>query len=89
MAPERAVAAWFGPKGSASVVYALLVLHSGIPAGDQIFHLVTVVVALSILLHSSTDVPIAHWPTGRRARGALGVIRRPLTRGFILACQSL
>lgn len=56
---ERLTAAWFGPEGFASVIYALLVLHSGIPTGPQVFDLVTVTITLSVLLHSSTDVPIA------------------------------
>lgn len=56
---EWAAAAWFGPKGFASVVYGLLVLESGVALSDEMFHLVAVVVAGSILLHSSTDVVVA------------------------------
>ncbi|MGX7826616.1 cation:proton antiporter [Actinokineospora sp. 24-640] len=56
---ERAVVAWFGPKGFASVVYGLLVLQSGIAAAEDVFDLVAITIALSIVLHSSTDVPIA------------------------------
>lgn len=58
-AREQAAAMWFGPKGFASVVYVLVVLKEGIPAGDLVFHLVGVTVVLSILLHSSTDVVVA------------------------------
>ncbi|MFR9752369.1 cation:proton antiporter [Nocardia sp. 004] len=58
-APERAAAAWFGPKGFASVVYGLLALQSGIPNSEVVFDLVAVTIALSIVLHSSTDVPVA------------------------------
>ena len=72
---ERAAAAWFGPKGFASVVYGLLALQSGIPDAELVFDLVTVTIALSIVLHSSTDVPVAkalsfeppdNLPTGRQ-----------------------
>ncbi|TCO58311.1 cation:proton antiporter [Actinocrispum wychmicini] len=56
---ERAAAAWFGPKGFASVVYGLLVLQSATPAGEHVFDLVAITIALSIVLHSSTDVPVA------------------------------
>ncbi|WP_345770354.1 cation:proton antiporter [Blastococcus saxobsidens] len=59
-AAERAVAAWFGPKGFASVVYGLLILDAGVPGADAMFHLVALVIFASILAHSSTDVPIAH-----------------------------
>ncbi len=57
---QRAVAAWFGPKGFASVVYGLLILEAGVPRADEMFHLVALVIFASILAHSSTDVPIAH-----------------------------
>ncbi|MCZ0997421.1 cation:proton antiporter [Streptomyces mirabilis] len=56
---EKLVAAWFGPKGFASVVYGLLVLQSGIPQAEEAFTLVAVCIAFSIVAHSSTDVPIA------------------------------
>ena len=56
---EQAAVMWFGPKGFASVVYGLLVLESGIAAGDHIFHLVGATIALSILAHSSTDIIVA------------------------------
>lgn len=51
--------AWFGPKGFASVVYGLLVLESGVVLADEMFHLIAIAVAASILLHSSTDVVVA------------------------------
>ncbi len=56
---EKLVAAWFGPKGFASVVYGLLVLQAGIPGGEEAFTLIAVCIAFSIVAHSSTDVPIA------------------------------
>ncbi|MFI5808537.1 cation:proton antiporter [Streptomyces sp. NPDC051561] len=56
---EKLVAAWFGPKGFASVVYGLLVLQAGIPQGEEAFTLIAVCIAFSIVAHSSTDVPLA------------------------------
>jgi NhaP-type Na+/H+ or K+/H+ antiporter len=58
---EWVAAAWFGPKGFASVVYGLLILESGIGRRDELFHLIAVVIALSIIAHASTDVPVARW----------------------------
>jgi NhaP-type Na+/H+ or K+/H+ antiporter len=58
-AAQRFTAAWFGPKGFASVVYGLLALQSNIAEGELLFDLVAVTIALSIVLHSSTDVPVA------------------------------
>ena len=64
---ERAAASWFGPKGFASVVFGLLILK-GVekgspfwPRADQLFHLVALCIAGSILAHSSTDVLVARW----------------------------
>lgn len=56
---ELFAAAWFGPKGFASVVYGLLVLHSGIPRARDAYELIAVCIGLSIVAHSSTDVPVA------------------------------
>ena len=66
---EWAAAAWFGPKGFASVVYGLLVLDARIPLADESFHLVAIVVVASILAHSSTDVLVA-----RRFRSDAGLL---------------
>jgi NhaP-type Na+/H+ or K+/H+ antiporter len=58
---EKLTAGWFGPKGFASAIYGLLVFHHNIPNAEAIFHAVAVVVVLSIVAHSSTDVPLARW----------------------------
>jgi sodium/hydrogen antiporter len=56
---ERYAAAWFGPKGFASVVYGLLVVQSGIGAAETVFEVVALAIALSIVAHSMSDVPVA------------------------------
>jgi NhaP-type Na+/H+ and K+/H+ antiporter len=58
---EWVAAARFGPKGFASVFLTLLALRSGVPLADQIFHLAAIVIAASIVLHSSTDILVAKW----------------------------
>jgi NhaP-type Na+/H+ or K+/H+ antiporter len=58
---EWIAAAWFGPRGFASMIYALLVLKTGAPEAEYLFHLVALVVAFSIVAHSSTDILVAHW----------------------------
>lgn len=60
-AREQITAAWFGPKGFASVVYGLMVLESGVPIAEEVFTLVAATIVVSILAHSSTDVPVAKW----------------------------
>jgi NhaP-type Na+/H+ or K+/H+ antiporter len=58
---EFVAAAWFGPKGFASVVYGLLMISTGIPRAPYLFHLVVLVVVGSIIASSSTDVIVARW----------------------------
>jgi NhaP-type Na+/H+ or K+/H+ antiporter len=53
---------WFGPRGIASILFALLVLeHAGLAVGDEILAVVIVTVALSILAHGVTAYPGALW----------------------------
>ncbi|MEZ4869294.1 MAG: cation:proton antiporter [Caldilineaceae bacterium] len=59
--PERAVAAWFGPKGFSSIFYVLLVVRNDVPNSNHILHVVAIVIILSILAHSSSDVGVARW----------------------------
>ncbi len=56
---ERLTAAWFGPKGFASVVYALLLFHSTLPQRQEVVTLVAAAVLVSVVAHASTDVPVA------------------------------
>lgn len=52
--------AWFEPKGFAAVVYGLLVLKPSVVLADEMFHLISIAVAVLILSHSSTtDVVVA------------------------------
>ena len=62
LTPRETIAAgWFGPKGFASVFFGFLILGAGIPNGNHVFHLVAIVIAASIVAHSSTDVLVARW----------------------------
>lgn len=58
-AAEFWAAAWFGPKGFASVTYGLLLLSEGVPHADLEFGIVAAVIAASIVLHSTTDHLVA------------------------------
>ncbi|GEJ59098.1 cation:proton antiporter domain-containing protein [Anaeromyxobacter diazotrophicus] len=72
---EWVAAAWFGPKGFSSVVYGLLILASGLPRARALAHLVALVVAGSILAHSSTDVLVARWFRRDQRRSSGGATR--------------
>lgn len=55
--PTLAFLGWFGPRGLATVVFALLVLERGVPEGQTLLTTVVVTVALSVILHGLTSVP--------------------------------
>jgi NhaP-type Na+/H+ or K+/H+ antiporter len=73
----RAFMSWFGPKGVATMTFALLVLATpGIAERERIFDIAALAVLVSIILHGVTDVAGADW-IARRAereedRGDLG-----------------
>jgi NhaP-type Na+/H+ or K+/H+ antiporter len=73
----RAFMAWFGPKGVATMTFALLVLaESGIMERERIFNIAALAVLVSIVAHGLTDRPGSEW-VARRAeererRGNLG-----------------
>jgi NhaP-type Na+/H+ and K+/H+ antiporter len=62
---SKAFMAWFGPKGVASMTFALLVLAEGIPAGGRIFNLVALTVFCSVIVHGLTDTPGVNWIAAR------------------------
>lgn len=57
---ELLAAAWFGPKGFASVVYGLLAVQAGIPQSQAVFTVVALTITVSMVAHSMSDVPVAH-----------------------------
>ena len=59
-APTVAFLGWFGPRGLASILFALFVLEEAeVPATDLILTVTIVTVALSILAHGITAAPAA------------------------------
>ncbi|MET0761172.1 MAG: sodium:proton antiporter [Thermoleophilaceae bacterium] len=73
---EKAFMAWFGPKGVATMTFALFVLGSTVPGGERIAVIAALTVFLSIIAHGLTDQPGAEW-IARRDEGA----REPATAG--------
>lgn len=59
--PERLFIAWFGPKGVASMLFALLALKSEIGNGELIFDVAAITVIVSIVVHGLTDTVGARW----------------------------
>jgi sodium/hydrogen antiporter len=53
--------AWFGPKGVASMLFALFVLNSQAPDRSTVFDVAAFVILASILAHGLTDTVGARW----------------------------
>ncbi len=64
----RAFMSWFGPKGVATMTFALLVLGDGIAAARTIFSLCALTVLCSIIAHGVTDHAGAQWLAARSER---------------------
>jgi NhaP-type Na+/H+ or K+/H+ antiporter len=63
----RGFMAWFGPKGVATMTFSLLVLASGVAAGERIFNLAALAVLCSIVAHGLSDTPGSEWMARRAA----------------------
>ncbi len=64
----KAFMAWFGPKGVATMTFALFVLGSGAPDAARIVAIAALVVFVSIIVHGLTDHPGAEWIARRAER---------------------
>ena len=58
---ERLFMAWFGPKGVASMLFALFVFKSDAGSRDLIFDVAAIVIIASIIAHGLTDTLGARW----------------------------
>jgi NhaP-type Na+/H+ or K+/H+ antiporter len=69
----KAFMAWFGPKGVATMTFALFVLGSQVPEGERISSLAALVVLVSIIAHGISDYPGSEWMArhAERARDAV------------------
>ncbi len=50
---------WFGPRGLASIVFAVIVVNSGLPDSGPIAMTVVCTIILSIIAHGITANPLA------------------------------
>ena len=58
---EKRFMAWFGPKGVASMLFALFVLKSGVGHANLIFDIAAIAIVASIVAHGLTDTVGARW----------------------------
>ncbi len=64
---QQAFIAWFGPKGVASMLFALFVLKSDVGHSELVFDVAAITVIASIVAHGLTDSVGARW-MARRVR---------------------
>jgi sodium/hydrogen antiporter len=58
---EQTFMAWFGPKGVASMLFALFVLKSHVGEAELIFDVAAIAIICSIVAHGLTDTVGAQW----------------------------
>ena len=51
---------WFGPRGLASIVFAIIVGNKGVPGGHFIAMVVVLTVFFSLVAHGISANPLAH-----------------------------
>jgi NhaP-type Na+/H+ or K+/H+ antiporter len=58
---EKLFLSWFGPRGLASILFALLVLEDfAVPGAEELTACVVLTVLLSIVLHGLTATPLSN-----------------------------
>lgn len=57
-APEKLFIGWFGPRGLATIVFAVMVADSGLPGADTVVATAFVTVLLSVLAHGISANPL-------------------------------
>lgn len=62
---EKLFMAWFGPKGVASMLFALFVLKSQVDKAGLIFDVASIAIIASIVAHGLTDTVGAKWMARR------------------------
>ena len=69
--PSVLFVGWFGPRGLASVIFALLALEDLHGAGADVVAVIAVTVLLSVVAHGVTARPAGGTPGGARGSGRL------------------
>jgi NhaP-type Na+/H+ or K+/H+ antiporter len=65
----KAFIAWFGPKGVATMTFALFVLGSSVPESERIGGIAALAVFVSVIAHGLTDHPGSEWMARRAQPG--------------------
>ena len=57
----RALIAWFGPSGLSSLLLVLIAVFVGLPGGDRLFAVCSLVVLLSVVIHGTSPMLLARF----------------------------
>jgi NhaP-type Na+/H+ or K+/H+ antiporter len=58
---SRLFLGWFGPRGLASIVFAVIVLDSGLPGAEMMSIVVACTVLFSLVAHGVSARPLSNW----------------------------
>jgi NhaP-type Na+/H+ or K+/H+ antiporter len=58
---SRLFLGWFGPRGLASIVFAVIVVNAGVPNAELLTLIVICTVFLSLIAHGISANPLAKW----------------------------
>ncbi len=76
----RLFVGWFGPRGLASILFAILLLEElRVPHSEEIFSVAIVTVMMSVVLHGATAAPGARWYARRLERQACATAQKECT----------
>jgi NhaP-type Na+/H+ or K+/H+ antiporter len=81
----RAFIAWFGPRGLASLLLALLAVQAGFPDSEKILAIAGVIVTVSVVLHGVSATPLTGWYARRLASQTLAEERVSTARDLLRA----
>jgi NhaP-type Na+/H+ or K+/H+ antiporter len=69
----RLLIAWFGPRGLSSLLLVLLPVFAGLPGGEQLFAVCSLVVLVSVVLHGGAPMLLAQAARKRARREGAGI----------------
>ncbi|MCU0490100.1 MAG: cation:proton antiporter [Chloroflexaceae bacterium] len=68
----RLLIGWFGPRGLGALLFVLLPVFAGLPIGEQLFAICSLVVIFSVVLHGGTPIFVSRKNAHRRGREGRG-----------------
>jgi NhaP-type Na+/H+ or K+/H+ antiporter len=78
----RVFIGWFGPRGLASLLFALLVIQANAPGAERLLAFTGMVVVVSVIAHGASATPFSTWYARRVARQTLAEEREASATGL-------